>query len=237
MRLADHLRTPRTFQGLPYEHHGIYVGKKTVIHYSGFAGGGLSSKSGASICEASLSAFEDGRGSAVVRYQASFPPEEVLLRARSCVGESDYNLVRNNCEHFAVWCKTGRLVSHQVDLALGNPLVPETGVQLAAGIWVDLRAIWTVLARHRRIRKALRAEEVEREARAAQRLAELRLALHARVAVLRGRLEARDHGAEVTARRLRARNAEIVARMRKLEPGHPDALLVARSVNQLLELM
>ena len=33
----------------------------------------------------------------------------------SRIGEQRYNLLFNNCEHFATWCKTGRHRSEQVD--------------------------------------------------------------------------------------------------------------------------
>ena len=41
--------------------------------------------------------------------------EETVRRARSRLGEGGYNLALNNCEHFAVWCKTGIKDSSQVD--------------------------------------------------------------------------------------------------------------------------
>ena len=41
--------------------------------------------------------------------------EETIKRARSKLGEGGYNLAFNNCEHFAVWCKTGVKDSSQVD--------------------------------------------------------------------------------------------------------------------------
>ena len=41
--------------------------------------------------------------------------EETVQRARSKLGEGGYNLALNNCEHFAVWCKTGGKDSSQVD--------------------------------------------------------------------------------------------------------------------------
>lgn len=44
----------------------------------------------------------------------SFSPEETLKRARSRIGERNYNLLTNNCEHFAVWCRTGLSDSRQV---------------------------------------------------------------------------------------------------------------------------
>ncbi len=44
-----------------------------------------------------------------------YSPEETVARARSRVGEGRYNLATNNCEHFAIWCKTGVHESHQVN--------------------------------------------------------------------------------------------------------------------------
>ncbi|MBR1485765.1 MAG: lecithin retinol acyltransferase family protein, partial [Synergistaceae bacterium] len=41
--------------------------------------------------------------------------EETVSRARSKIGQGGYNLALNNCEHFAVWCKTGVKESSQVD--------------------------------------------------------------------------------------------------------------------------
>ena len=41
--------------------------------------------------------------------------EETVRRARSKIGTGGYNLALNNCEHFAVWCKTGVKDSSQVN--------------------------------------------------------------------------------------------------------------------------
>jgi hypothetical protein len=43
-----------------------------------------------------------------------YSPRETVKRAKSRTGSTDYNLVFNNCEHFALWCKTGRHESSQV---------------------------------------------------------------------------------------------------------------------------
>ena len=43
-----------------------------------------------------------------------FSAEETIRRAKERLGEEKYNLVTNNCEHFAMWCKTGEAVSGQV---------------------------------------------------------------------------------------------------------------------------
>lgn len=49
----------------------------------------------------------------IVEYRL-YTPKETLARARSRIGESNYNLFLNNCEHFALWCKTGISESHQI---------------------------------------------------------------------------------------------------------------------------
>ena len=40
--------------------------------------------------------------------------EETLQRAYRRLGERNYNLITNNCEHFAIWCRTGISSSSQV---------------------------------------------------------------------------------------------------------------------------
>ena len=47
-----------------------------------------------------------------------YSPMETIERAKSRLGESEYNLLLNNCEHFAIWCKTGVSKSYQVDRAV-----------------------------------------------------------------------------------------------------------------------
>lgn len=44
-----------------------------------------------------------------------YTPEETVERAKSRLGEKNYDLAINNCEHFAFWCKTGISDSHQVN--------------------------------------------------------------------------------------------------------------------------
>jgi hypothetical protein len=44
-----------------------------------------------------------------------YSPEETVERASERLGETKYNLAINNCEHFAIWCKTGISESHQVN--------------------------------------------------------------------------------------------------------------------------
>ncbi len=50
-----------------------------------------------------------------IRNYKLYSPEETVQRARSRLGQTGYDLVKNNCEHFAIWCKTGIHESHQVN--------------------------------------------------------------------------------------------------------------------------
>lgn len=47
-----------------------------------------------------------------------YSPTETVMRAKSRIGENKYNLATKNCEHFAIWCKTGISESHQVNRVL-----------------------------------------------------------------------------------------------------------------------
>ena len=44
-----------------------------------------------------------------------YSANETVERAKSRIGETQYNLAFNNCEHFALWCKTGLKESSQVE--------------------------------------------------------------------------------------------------------------------------
>lgn len=44
-----------------------------------------------------------------------YSPQETVERARSCIGQGEYDLLTQNCEHFAMWCKTGVKESAQVE--------------------------------------------------------------------------------------------------------------------------
>lgn len=44
-----------------------------------------------------------------------YSPEETIKRAESKLGEREYNLFFNNCEYYAIWCKTGLWESHQIE--------------------------------------------------------------------------------------------------------------------------
>ena len=45
-----------------------------------------------------------------------YGPRETVQRARTKIGKGGYNLFTHNCEHFAIWCKTGLTESTQLSI-------------------------------------------------------------------------------------------------------------------------
>lgn len=114
-QLGAHLTTSRR----GYTHHGLYVGDGRVVHYSGLSGFWQCGP----VEEVSLAGFSAGREVRIVVHPGSvFSPEEIVRRARSRLGEDDYRLLTNNCEHFCNWCLNGVSHSAQVERPLVQPL-------------------------------------------------------------------------------------------------------------------
>lgn len=101
-----------------YTHHGIDCGDGQVIHFDSTPWQKLIGEDRperpAMIKCVSNDEFSKGREIFVRDYRSCDRPQEVVARAWSRVGEQGYSLFDNNCEHFAVWCKTGRAESEQV---------------------------------------------------------------------------------------------------------------------------
>jgi len=51
-----------------------------------------------------------------INYEDCYNSDYTALRARRLLGESRYNMVERNCEHFSSWCKTGLSNSGQVSI-------------------------------------------------------------------------------------------------------------------------
>jgi hypothetical protein len=111
--LGAHLVTPR----FAYAHHGIYVGRGTVVHYAAFA----KHWHAGPVEEISLTRFADG-------YPVWVRPArpnglewaEIIRRARSRLGENRYRFFSNNCEHLSEWCVNGEHRSPQVERLLAR---------------------------------------------------------------------------------------------------------------------
>lgn len=106
---GDQIYVYRHFWNLEglYQHHGIDCGDGTVIHYR---------KPSEIIERTSFATFSRGNSVSIKNYSQGFcfVPDVVVSRAESRLGEENYNLLFNNCEHFATWCKTGISDSKQI---------------------------------------------------------------------------------------------------------------------------
>lgn len=105
--VGSHLITSRN----GYYHHGIYLGASQVVHYSGLCAG----LHAGPVEVLALQQFASGKPVWVrSTQQVRFEREEVVRRALSRVGENQYRLLTNNCEHFCNWCLYGESRSDQV---------------------------------------------------------------------------------------------------------------------------
>ena len=121
-----------------YRHFGIYIGNDRVIHFA--APDGDFDEKNACIHETSLDHFKDGSEVYVMIFSEGYEscsvlrnlnimnhinyklqtPEETVTRAKSMLGlrglkDKGYNIAFNNCETFAIWCKTNIAESRQVN--------------------------------------------------------------------------------------------------------------------------
>ena len=101
--LGDHLITTR----LGFSHHGIYIGCGNVI-----------AKTRDGVRMFTLSEFSKGQDIDVIEHtDRVYSRAQCVERAKSRLGEKNYNLLSSNCEDFANWCVCGKSDSNQVRMA------------------------------------------------------------------------------------------------------------------------
>ena len=106
--VGSHLVTPRR----GYTHHGIYAGNGRVVHYAGLS----RTIRGGPVEMVTLSVFAHGKPVHVAcRSAQALAGQDILERARSRLGENNYHLIKNNCEHLAAWARYGESRSAQVE--------------------------------------------------------------------------------------------------------------------------
>ena len=107
-----------------YQHYGVYAGYHKIIHYvkgDSPLDGRIAETSIEKFCDGDtlyiaeddslLSIFQD-----VDVTSTFYGPRKTVQRARSMIGKGNYNLFNHNCEHFAIWCKTGLTESTQLSI-------------------------------------------------------------------------------------------------------------------------
>ena len=120
LRTGDQIAIERSLMGVPYMHHGIYVGDGQVIHYrwTTVTQAANHPLRRTQVRRTSLEEFlgaQRREALVVIEYPPDAdPPEQVVARAHALLGEGNYNGLWRNCEHFAVFCKTGASTSAQI---------------------------------------------------------------------------------------------------------------------------
>ncbi|MEE9444161.1 MAG: lecithin retinol acyltransferase family protein [Cocleimonas sp.] len=97
--------------GGTYTHHALGLGNGRVIHYSGLAND-LTTEG--VIEEVNIDEFSKGKEIKVKPHEKRrFTVEEAILRATLRLGEAQYHILHNNCEHLVEWCISGEHRSWQ----------------------------------------------------------------------------------------------------------------------------
>lgn len=112
---GDQIAVEGQFGNINYYHHGIFISYEDgIIEY-----GGSKKMYGAAVRNVSLNQFTDGRKQLkIIKHTRFYHPRDVVAIAihfyEKETWNGPYDIFRNNCEHFATFCKTGILESKQV---------------------------------------------------------------------------------------------------------------------------
>lgn len=145
MARGEHLFVWRRFRGIPFQHHAIDLGDGSAIHFSdpdsGIAGPG-GDPGRFVILETQLAAITRGGVDRThwVRHRGAIEADGIVDRARGQVGRRGYDLIWNNCEHFATWCCVGNRESRQVTVACERFAAAGAKVAARAAVRVAIRA-------------------------------------------------------------------------------------------------
>ena len=133
MAQGDHIKVARA-HGL-YSHHGIDMGDGTVVHFAGEP----IQKRRARVCRVPIEEFLRGGTPKVVVYpEEERSPDEIVETALAQLDAQDYDLWRNNCEHFACYCVTGKRQSKQISRLLrAASTVAVTAVLVGGGVVIS----------------------------------------------------------------------------------------------------
>lgn len=97
-------------------HYGVFVSEDEVIQFGEPPVHLPRDESQIEVCATDIAAFSCGQiVEAAELGKKRVPPEQSVAMARSRIGEKGYNLLHNNCEHFATECVLGKAECDEVD--------------------------------------------------------------------------------------------------------------------------
>ncbi|KAK3602554.1 hypothetical protein CHS0354_003807 [Potamilus streckersoni] len=142
--VGDTIEFPRGY----YSHWAVYIGDGKVVHLTGDENDGINGNFDSgnlfTICgqrfnkayvkvedfwnvvlgsKANINKNKDKK-------MRPLEKEEIVQRAMSKLGEIGYNVMWCNCEHFASWCRYGKVKSDQVEKVLTWSAVGATAMAL-----------------------------------------------------------------------------------------------------------
>ncbi|MGI9470777.1 MAG: lecithin retinol acyltransferase family protein, partial [Rubripirellula sp.] len=120
---GDHLFVWRRCKGIPFQHHAVDIGDGTVVHFTDGSGGVAGPGGNFADFEVCRTSFDvitrDGQDKVHrISHADALDRDEIVARAIGLVGRRGYDLLFDNCEHFAVWCVLGSEESRQVQVAV-----------------------------------------------------------------------------------------------------------------------
>ena len=106
-------------------HYGVVTGENEVVQFGPPPRGPAVPAEEIRVCTGTL---DDFAGDSIVEVAKlglaekarRIRPAETVRLARASIGQGGYDILKNNCEHFATRCVFGRARSEQADRALGN---------------------------------------------------------------------------------------------------------------------
>jgi hypothetical protein len=120
LRPGTILRVGRT----GYWHYGVYIGGDETVH---FTSADSDVPSNNRVMRTSMFKFlGDAEDFQTLKFpervcgRRVFSGRETCARAIEKIGLSDYSYLNNNCQHFAIWCKTGVAISGQTVVVNGG---------------------------------------------------------------------------------------------------------------------
>lgn len=107
-----------------FYHHGIYIGDGMVVQF-GMPNNVFEKPENVKVLKSPISSFSSDGFIEVRIYnkkelKQKRSNDEIVKEALSHVGEGGYNILHNNCEHFANFCVFGKKQSTQMDNVYEN---------------------------------------------------------------------------------------------------------------------